>query len=146
MKTTLRTLALVSATALLAPMALAASHGGGDAEKGEKVFKKCKSCHQVGEGAKNRSGPVLNNVIGRQAGTFEGFKYSKSMIAAGEKGLVWDEALIAAFIENPKKFLQDYLEDSKAKSKMSVKVKKEDDRKNVAAYVATFSEPMAESQ
>lgn len=144
MKITLRTLALVSATALFAPAALADSDG--DAAKGEKVFKKCQACHQVGDGAKNKSGPVLNDVIGRTAGTFEGFKYSKSMIAAGEKGLVWDEALIAAFIENPKEFLKEYLDDSKAKSKMSVKIKKEADRKNVAAYIATFSEAMAESQ
>ena len=53
------------------------------AEDGEKVFKKCKSCHQVGVGAKNKTGPILTGVIGRPAGSIEGYKYSKSMAAAG---------------------------------------------------------------
>ena len=46
-------------------------------ERGGKVFKKCKSCHIVGAGAKNRVGPHLNNIIGRSVGTVDGFKYSK---------------------------------------------------------------------
>ncbi|WP_442958322.1 c-type cytochrome, partial [Pontibaca methylaminivorans] len=55
----------VVALAALATPALAA----GDADKGEKVFKKCQACHQVGDDAQNRVGPVLNDIIGRQAGT-----------------------------------------------------------------------------
>lgn len=136
----LKNLALIAATTLIAPAAFAESHSVGDAEAGEKVFKKCKACHQVGEGAKNRTGPILSEVMGRTAGTLEGYKFGKSMIAAGEAGLVWDEALVAAYIQNPKKFLQEYLDDSSAKSKMSLKVKKEADRVNVSAYVGTFSE------
>lgn len=136
-------MAIIAAATLIAPIALAESHSDvvqiGDVEKGAKVFKKCKACHQVGENAKNRTGPVLNGLIGRGAGTAEGFKYSKSMIAAGEAGLIWDEAIIAVYLESPKAFLQDYLDDTAAKSKMILKVKKEKDRVNVAAYVGTFS-------
>lgn len=139
MRSGLKNLALIAATTLIAPAALAESHSVGDAEAGKKVFKKCKACHQIGEGAKNRTGPFLSEVMGRTAGTLEGYKYGKSMIAAGVAGLVWDEALVAAYIENPKKFLQEYLDDSSAKSKMSLKVKKEADRVNVSAYVGTFS-------
>jgi len=147
MKFALRTLAMISATALLAPMAMAASNGGGgDPEQGQKIFKRCAACHKVGDNAKNAAGPLLNNVIGRTAGSVEGFKYSKSMVAAGEKGLVWSEESIAAFLENPKKFLQEYLDDPKAKSRMSVKIKKEEDRRNVAAYIATYSEAPAASE
>ena len=149
MNSMLRTLAVVSATALFAPAAMAASNGGaagGDPERGEKLFKKCAACHKVGPNAKNAAGPLLNNVIGRTAGTSEGFKYSKSMIQAGEKGLVWDETLIASFIENPKKFLQEYLDDPKAKSRMSAKVKKEGDRKDLAAFIATFSESEGQAE
>jgi len=47
-----------------------------DAAAGEKVFNKCKACHQVGESAKNAVGPVLNGVVDRQAGTYPGFSYS----------------------------------------------------------------------
>lgn len=140
MRMGLKGLAFVAMATLAAPAVFAESHSsGGDAAKGEKTFKKCKACHQVGEGAKNRTGPILNDIMGRTAGTVEDYKYSKSMIAAGEAGLIWDEALVAAFIENPKEFLREYLDDSKAKSKMSLKLKKEKDRVNVAAYVATFS-------
>ncbi len=73
---------------------------------GEKLFKKCKACHQVGKGAENRAGPVLNNVIGRVAGAFEGFKYSKPMLDAGVAGLVWEEESLIAFLSNPRKFVK----------------------------------------
>lgn len=119
-----------------------AAFADGDAEKGEKTFKKCKACHKIGEGAKNGTGPLLNNVVGRVAGTVDGFKYSPSLVAAGEAGLIWSEETIAAYIEDPKGYLQTYLDDTAAKSKMTFKLKKESDRADVAAYVATFSDPV----
>lgn len=73
---------------------------------GEKVFRKCKACHQVGEGAKNRSGPQLNGIVGRPLGAVEGFRYSDAMKAAAEGGAVWTEETLAAFLENPKKYLK----------------------------------------
>lgn len=73
---------------------------------GEKVFKKCKACHQVGDGAKNRTGPVLNGVIGRSVGGYEGFKFSKVMVEAGAGGMIWDDATLAAYLASPKKFLK----------------------------------------
>ncbi len=100
---------------------------------GEKVFKKCKACHQVGEKAKNRSGPILNDIIGRPAGTVDGFRYSKALKAQAEAGLVWDEESLAAFLANPKGFMKG--------TKMSFKgLKKEADIAAVAAYLGTFSE------
>jgi cytochrome c2 len=60
-----------------------------DAAAGETVFKRCASCHAVGEDAKNKVGPHLNDLFGRQAGTVEGFKYSQPMIDAGAGGLIW---------------------------------------------------------
>lgn len=115
-----------------------------DVTAGEKVFKKCRSCHKIGDGAKNAVGPVLNNVIGRKAGTFEGYKYGKDLLAASEKGLVWTTENLGPYITDPKKFLRNYLENPKAKSKMSFKLKKEQQRADVIAYVATFS-PDAET-
>ncbi|PCI06136.1 MAG: hypothetical protein COB78_04710 [Hyphomicrobiales bacterium] len=116
------------------------AHAAGDAEAGAKTFKKCGACHKIGEGAKNSTGPVLTGVIGRQAGTFEGYRYGKSTKAAGEKGLIWSEDLVFEYLENPRNFLRVYLETRKAKSKMKFKLKKEKDRRNVAAYLATFSQ------
>ncbi|APG46669.1 c-type cytochrome [Phaeobacter porticola] len=74
--------------------------------KGEKTFKKCKSCHQVGEGAKSKTGPVLNNIIGASAGNVEGFRYSKAMKAAAADGLIWNETEMAAFLAKPKKYMK----------------------------------------
>lgn len=111
----------------------------GDADKGETVFKKCKACHKIGEGASNTTGPMLNELIGRIAGTVEGYNYKPSMIAAGAAGLVWTEELMVDYLEDPKTFLRTFLNDPSASTKMTLKLKSEDDREDVAAYVATFS-------
>jgi cytochrome c len=89
---------LVLAIAMIAAMPVAAN--AADAEAGKAVFGKCKACHQVGEGAKNAVGPNLTGVIGRKAGTAEGFNYSDAMKAAG---WVWDEATFKEYITDPKK-------------------------------------------
>lgn len=77
-----------------------------DAESGEKIFNRCKACHMVGEGAKNRTGPHLNGLFGRTAGTLEGTKYSNSMIAMGEDGLVWDDETLDQFLTSPRDFVK----------------------------------------
>ncbi len=115
-----------------------------DAEKGEQVFRKCAACHQVGEDAKNRMGPILTGVVGRPAGSAEGFRYGKSMQAAAEAGLVWDEEAIFDYIADPTGFLRDYLDDSRARAKMTFKLRAEEDRRDVIAYLAGFS-PDAET-
>ena len=111
----------------------------GDAAEGEHVFRKCHSCHRVGDDAKNATGPVLNQVIGRTAGTYPDFKYGDDMIAAGAAGLVWDETNIQEYIADPRAFLRTFLDDPSARAKMSFKLRKADDRENVAAYLATLS-------
>ena len=73
---------------------------------GKKVFRKCKSCHQIGEGAKNKTGPQLNGIFGRTIGSVEGFKYSKPFKAAAEEGRVWDEDTMSAFLAKPKKYFK----------------------------------------
>lgn len=70
-----------------------------DASAGEKVFAPCKACHQIGENAKNVVGPAMNGIIGRKAGTVEGYSYSP---ANKNSGLTWDEATFAEYIRDPK--------------------------------------------
>ncbi len=123
---------LVTATLLLTTAgALAGSDG--DAKKGKKVFKKCSACHMVGEKAKKKVGPILNNIYGATAGTNEEFgkKYSKAMKKAGEDGLVWDKETLAEFLTKPKAMIK--------KTKMSMKGLKEKDMPNILAYLLTFS-------
>lgn len=99
---------------------------------GEKVFKKCSACHKVGDGAKNGVGPTLNDMVGHPAGKVEGFKYSKPLQGMAEGGLIWDDAALHSFLENPKGFMKG--------TKMAFAgLKKEEDRAAVIAYLATFA-------
>jgi cytochrome c len=113
--------------------------------RGEEVFKKCRACHRVGEGATNLVGPVLTGVIGRKAGTIEGFKYSEINKASGEAGLVWTEPLILTYLEDPNAFLKKFLTEkgktaeAEGATKMAFKLADEADRKDVIAYLKKFS-------
>lgn len=107
----------------------------GDAEKGEKVFKKCQACHEVGDDAKNKVGPIMNGIVGREAAQVEGFKYSDAMIKAGEEGLVWTHENIAEYLKKPKDFVKG--------NKMSFAgLRKEDDIENVIAFLEQY--PLAD--
>ena len=75
-------------------------------QDGKKVFKKCKSCHQIGDKAKNRSGPVLNNIMGAQAASVEGYNYSSAFKKAKKDGLIWTDEEMAKFLTKPKKYLK----------------------------------------
>ncbi len=98
-----------------------------DAAAGEKVFAKCKACH-VADEDKNKIGPSLKGVVGRKAGTHEGFKYSKAMQEAGEKGLVWDEASLNTYLTNPKEMVKG--------TKMAFPgLKQDEERANLIAYL-----------
>ena len=131
-------LAAVSALVMFGSVAVADEHTVGDPNRGEAVFKKCKACHKIGDSAANGAGPHLNNLIGRTAGVVEGYRYGSDLSAAGDAGLIWTAELVSEFIENPKEFLRSYLDDSSAKSKMTLKFKDENDRADVIAYIALF--------
>lgn len=102
------------------------------AAEGEKVYRKCKACHQVGDGAANKTGPVLNGIIGRAAGTVDGFRYSPALMDKAGEGLVWNEAEMAAFLEKPKDYIP--------KTKMSFAgLRDADDIKAVIEYLKQFN-------
>ena len=103
----------------------------GDAAKGEKVFRKCKACH-VADAEKNKVGPHLVGIIGRKAASVEGYKYGKGITDAAEKIGEWDEAKLVEYLADPKGYVG-------GKSKMTFKLKKEDQRMDVAAYLASLS-------
>lgn len=140
-----RNLIALAALTMAATPALADGHASGDAAAGEKAFKQCIACHVVvnadGEtlaGRKAKTGPNLYTTVGGTAGTVEGFRYSNSLVDAGEAGLVWDEASFVAYVQDPTGFLREYLDDSGARGKMSFKVRKEDDAVNLYAYLASI--------
>ena len=89
---TLSTLIVIASAA--APPALAQ-----DVAAGKTSFNKCLACHAVGEGAKNKVGPVLNGLPGRKSGTVEGYSYTE---ANKNSGITWDEASFKDYIKDPK--------------------------------------------
>ena len=102
----------------------------GDPAAGETVFKKCATCHVL-EAGKNKVGPSLAGVVGRQPGTVEGFKYSKAMMDFGQ-GKVWDDALLSSYLQNPKEVVKG--------TKMAFAgLKTEQEIADVIAYVKTAS-------
>jgi cytochrome c len=121
--------------ALVASIAAGASVAEelGDVEAGEKAFSKCKGCHQLGAGAKDRIGPHLNGIFGRRAGAHEGYKYSKSMQRAGDDGLTWTAETLDAYIENPRALV--------SKTRMSFRgMKDAEDRANLLAFLRDYSD------
>ena len=113
------TTATLGMALLAATPALAA-----DPENGEKVFKKCQTCHEI-KAEKNKVGPHLVGIIGRPAGSVEGFKYSDAM---KNSGVTWTEENIATYLKDPKGFIKG--------NKMAFPgLKKDDEVADVIAYL-----------
>ena len=101
----------------------------GDIKAGEKVFKKCKACHVV-DSEKHKTGPHLANIMGRLAGTVDGYKrYSNAMKTSG---IVWDEMTLNGYLEKPKAYI--------IGTRMAFAgLRKKADRINVVAYLKSYS-------
>ena len=124
-----RRLQVVLGAALLTLAGGSASAQEGDPAAGAKVFNKCKACHVVDED-KNRVGPYLHGVIGRPAGTAEGFKYSDAM---KDSGIVWSEETIAEYSADPKAYVPG--------NRIAFPgLKKQEDIKNLIAYLKEESQ------
>lgn len=128
----------------LAIAALAAPALAQDAAAGEKEFNKCKACHSIiaDDGTAivkgGKTGPNLYGVIGRPVASIADFKYGESILAVGAAGVVWDDALLAAYVADPAAWLKEQTGDSAAKSKMSFKLAK--GGADVAAYLASVAQ------
>ena len=115
------------AIALILAVFMSPVHAG-DAVKGAKVYKKCVSCHMIGDGAKNRVGPHLNGIVGRKIGAIADYKYSKAMVAYAAAAEVWSEENLDAYLESPRKVVKG--------GRMAVAgLRKEKDRNDVIAYL-----------
>ena len=145
-----RTLAIVAATTLALP-AFADGHSvdltaTGDAAAGEKAFRQCVSCHVVenGDGEKlagknGKTGPNLFGIIGQKFGQIDGFRYSDiNQVAAADDALIVNEEVFVGYVQDPTAYLREATGD-KGRSKMTFKVRKEEDALNIYAYLATIA-------
>ncbi len=102
----------------------------GSIEHGQKVFKKCSACHSVKKGGKNKIGPALYNVLGRDMAALKDYKYSKALIAFGKD---WSFQEMNAFLIKPQKYIQG--------TKMAFAgLKKEKDRASVILFMNKYSD------
>lgn len=99
-------------------------------KKGKRVFNKCKTCHFIDK-EKNKIGPHLIGIIGRPAGTVDGFKYSDAM---KNSGVVWTEEEILAYVTKPKEYIP-------GNKMVFAGVKKEKQRLQLMAYIKSQMPP-----
>ena len=99
-----------------------------DADAGKTSFNKCLACHAVGEGAKNKVGPVLNGLEGRKSGTVEDYSYSE---ANKNSGIVWNKETFLEYIKDPKAKIP-------GTKMVFAGIKKEDEANALWAYLAKF--------
>ena len=97
----------------------------GDVISGEKIFKKCAACHSIIKGGKNKIGPALYNVVGREVGGVSDYKYSKALMAYEKK---WTFEELNGFLIKPAKWIKG--------TKMAYAgLRKEKDRASVIKYL-----------
>jgi cytochrome c len=107
---------------------------GLDIGLGEELSHRCTVCHEVGPDARNRVGPVLNNLFGRRAGTLPGFTYTPEMIAAGEGGLVWTPETLTEYLTSPRGMIHGVAMGFRGFDRPQ-------DIADVVAYLETFTTP-----
>ena len=104
---------------------IAALMSMGDAVSGEKIFKKCAACHSIVKGGKNKIGPALYNVVGRQVGVVGDYKYSKALINYKKE---WTFEELNGYLIKPAKWIKG--------TKMAFAgLRKEKDRASVIKYL-----------
>jgi cytochrome c len=114
-----------AAEAMLA--SLPAPYNAADLANGKKQFARCRSCHTLGEGQAEMTGPNLHGLFGRKAGTHGGYNYSDALKAAGFN---WDYARLDEWIENPR-------EDIPGTKMSFAGLKDEEDRRDLIAWLKT---------
>jgi cytochrome c len=123
----------VSLVSLSLAVAMSAAAGGAalaqDVAAGEKVFNKCRACHQIGETAKNSVGPELNGLFGRKSGTAAGYKFSDANV---NSGITWSPEIFAEYIKDPKAKIP-------GTKMVFAGLKNEQEIKDLTAFLAQFS-------
>jgi cytochrome c len=118
----------LSTLIVLAASAAASGAMAQDADAGKSSFGKCLACHAIGEGAKNKVGPVLNGLDGRKSGSVEGYSYSE---ANKNSGITWNKETFLEYIKDPKAKIP-------GTKMVFAGIKNENEANNLWAYIAKF--------
>ena len=101
----------------------------GDVAQGERVSKKCKACHVFEEGGKNKLGPALWGIVGRDIASHDGFNYSGALT---ELEGDWTYEALDQFLAAPKTYVP-------GTKMVYAGLKKEQDRADLIAYLRTLA-------
>lgn len=97
-----RRIQIIAALFAFAAAPAFAEDAPGNAEAGQRVFNQCRACHTINQGGRATVGPNLFGIVGRRAGSFEGFRYSRPMHEKHEQNFIWTVENLRAYIRNPK--------------------------------------------
>ncbi len=103
-----------------------------DISAGERVSRRCASCHTFDEGGANMTGPAMWDVMGRAVAGVDGYGYSSAMEEYGSDGTVWGFENMYAYLERP----SDYVPGT---AMSFAGLRDQDDRINLLAYMRTLS-------
>ena len=143
---------IIAAALLAASPAISQEGLTGDPAAGEEAFAQCATCHVVvndagetlaGRGA--QTGPNLYGVALRQAGT-QDFRYSDSMVEAGEQGMVWTQTQFVPYVQDPTGHLREVLDDRRARGKMTYKLRDEQEAYDIFAYLVQLGPELSEEE
>jgi cytochrome c len=118
----------LSALVVVTSLATASGALAQDAAAGKTSFNKCLACHAIGDGAKNKVGPLLNGLDGRKSGTVEGYSYSD---ANKNSGITWGKDVFLEYIKEPKAKIP-------GTKMVFAGIKNENEANNLWAYVSSF--------
>jgi cytochrome c len=118
----------LNALIIVTSMAAASGALAQDAAAGKTSFNKCLACHAIGEGAKNKVGPVLNGLDGRHSGSVEGYSYSD---ANKNSGITWGKDVFLEYIKEPKAKIP-------GTKMVFAGIKNEKEANDLWAYVSSF--------
>ena len=103
---------------------------------GREVFDKCDGCHSVEPGGRSAAGPNLFGVVGREAGSLEGFPFTDALSASK---IVWDEDSLDAYLADPEGLVP-------GTDMMRGTVNEPELRKALIAFLASQSTPASEAE
>lgn len=141
-----RTLTILAVSTLALPAFADGHAASGDVAAGEKAFRQCVSCHVVQNedgdilaGKRAKTGPNLYGIVGNNFGTVDGFRYSDiNQLAGTMTDIIVTEEVFTAYVQDPTAYLREATGD-KGRSKMTYKVRKQEDAINLYAYLASLS-------